>query len=334
MVDFHKLLRMNSIKKSNPHIAIIGAGLAGLSVAWHLLRSERINITIFDSKGIGGGSSGIAAGLLHPYGGPRARLNVLGREGIAAALELFQEADRYLSEPSARQTKLYRIPRSAEQAEDFITSSKQFADMEYAKWKQYPALCIDPAWIIDTPAYLSGLWQACKNYGAQLVIKKVDNMDMLHAFDIVVIAAGADSIYFKECEHLSIGTLKGQILEVSWPQNASFPSTPLTVDSYLVPNQEQRKCLIGATFERNYTDTAPHLEEAASLLLPSFLPYFPHLAEPEIISCRSGLRATTPGHMPLCKRLNEKTWVATALGSKGLLYHGLLGRETARQILS
>ncbi|XP_039164619.1 uncharacterized protein LOC120291399 [Eucalyptus grandis] len=51
--------------------AVLGAGFAGLSVAWHLLRHSpeklHLRIDIYDESGIGGGASGIAGGLLHPY---------------------------------------------------------------------------------------------------------------------------------------------------------------------------------------------------------------------------------------------------------------------------
>lgn len=50
--------------------AIIGGGLAGVSVAWHLLAAatpaQPICIHLYDKAGIAGGASGAAAGLLHP----------------------------------------------------------------------------------------------------------------------------------------------------------------------------------------------------------------------------------------------------------------------------
>lgn len=77
---------------------MLGAGFAGLSVVWHLLKvsfslarsvcvdnfdilrlavlllklqhspkGSNLRIDIFDEVGIGGGASGVSGGLLHPY---------------------------------------------------------------------------------------------------------------------------------------------------------------------------------------------------------------------------------------------------------------------------
>ena len=36
------------------NIAIIGAGLSGLSLAWHLIDRGKCSVTLFDPKGIAG----------------------------------------------------------------------------------------------------------------------------------------------------------------------------------------------------------------------------------------------------------------------------------------
>lgn len=50
--------------------AVIGAGLAGVAIAWHLLggatATQPIKVHVYDKAGIAGGASGAAAGLLHP----------------------------------------------------------------------------------------------------------------------------------------------------------------------------------------------------------------------------------------------------------------------------
>nr|GEU37178.1 FAD-dependent oxidoreductase family protein [Tanacetum cinerariifolium] len=51
--------------------AVLGAGFAGLSVAWHLLEHSHtelhVCVDVLDEVGIGGGASGVSGGLLHPY---------------------------------------------------------------------------------------------------------------------------------------------------------------------------------------------------------------------------------------------------------------------------
>ncbi|XP_021741893.1 uncharacterized protein LOC110708092 isoform X1 [Chenopodium quinoa] len=56
---------------SSLRCAVLGAGFAGLSVAWHLLfhspKEFKVQVDIFDDVGIAGGASGVDGGLVHPY---------------------------------------------------------------------------------------------------------------------------------------------------------------------------------------------------------------------------------------------------------------------------
>lgn len=76
------------------NFAVVGGGFAGCAVAWHLLAAARarapIAVTLFDGAGLGGGASGAAAGLLHPFT-PRGRV----RGGSWCILGIF----RYLLSP-------------------------------------------------------------------------------------------------------------------------------------------------------------------------------------------------------------------------------------------
>ncbi len=75
--------------------AVIGGGIAGLAVSWHLLShstpASPIDLHLFDVRGLGAGGSGAAAGLLHPY---TARGKVLwrGMEAFGEALQLVEAA--------------------------------------------------------------------------------------------------------------------------------------------------------------------------------------------------------------------------------------------------
>lgn len=95
------------------NIAIIGAGFAGVAIAYHVFKyvaekhaettetndtSENqhsfgpVTITLIDEKAIAGGASGVAAGLLHPYT-PRGKLIWRGVEGVDATLALVAAAE-------------------------------------------------------------------------------------------------------------------------------------------------------------------------------------------------------------------------------------------------
>jgi hypothetical protein len=77
-------------------IAIVGAGFAGVAVAWHIMNQLNddgpVVLHLYDEKGIAGGASGVAAGLLHPYT-PRGKIIWRGVEGVAATLRLVEAAE-------------------------------------------------------------------------------------------------------------------------------------------------------------------------------------------------------------------------------------------------
>lgn len=76
--------------------AVLGAGFAGISVAWHLLqhcsKTSPTCIEIYDEVGIGGGASGVSGGLLHPYS-PKGKLLWNGAECWEEALKLITVAE-------------------------------------------------------------------------------------------------------------------------------------------------------------------------------------------------------------------------------------------------
>jgi sarcosine oxidase subunit beta len=54
-------ISVNPGAESTPDVAIVGAGITGLSVAWHLAQ-HGVSVTIFDGAGIGSGASAIQPG--------------------------------------------------------------------------------------------------------------------------------------------------------------------------------------------------------------------------------------------------------------------------------
>ncbi|CAM9002305.1 unnamed protein product [Rhodiola kirilowii] len=76
--------------------AVLGAGFAGLSVAYHLLkqspRDSHVRVDIYDEVGLRGGASGVSGGLIHPYS-PKAKLLWKGKECWTECLELLRVAE-------------------------------------------------------------------------------------------------------------------------------------------------------------------------------------------------------------------------------------------------
>ncbi|XP_031257974.1 uncharacterized protein LOC116115999 [Pistacia vera] len=87
---------VSSLPQRPLRYAVLGAGFAGLSVAWHLLKESAkeldVYIDIYDEIGIGGGASGVSGGLLHPYS-PKAKLLWRGAECWKESLKLLSIAE-------------------------------------------------------------------------------------------------------------------------------------------------------------------------------------------------------------------------------------------------
>ena len=332
-------------------IAILGAGFCGLAAAWHLLSqsslksSDPLKITIIDGKKIGGGTSGIAAGLLHPFAGAHAKFNQFGKEGMDATQELLEVASNALQKPVYTKTGILRLALNDKQHEDFLACSSKYKDETcwlnadecqalYPTFTKAPGLWIKNGIVVQSELYLQGLWQACAEKGALYENRSIYSLDELIDFDVVVFAIGAGYLHFPELKQFSLKTVKGQILRLKWPED--LPILPCVINSqaYIIMHEDKKSCLAGATFEKNYLTEGPDEKVAKEEILPKVMPLIPQLQHAETIECLAGLRVVTPDHLPLIKNFDGNKWILTGMGSKGLLYHALYAKQLAKKIMT
>lgn len=329
-------------------IAILGAGFSGLATAWNLLQlqssTQRIEITLFDPKGIGGGASGVAAGLMHPYVGAHAKLNWEGVNGVLATQRLLDVASKAVESCVSTSTGLLRIAISEQQTKNFLQCANNYEDVAWLDILEcqnlvsgiapYPGILIKSALTINSMLYLKGLWKACEAKGATLELTAIRTLEELNEFDLIIVAMGAASASLPELSHLKITPVKGQVLEFIWPNQLPPLTTSLSSQGYIVMNPGNATCIAGATYEREFLTEGPVLEIAKQEILPKASSIFPKITHFPIIECRSGIRASTPDHLPIVKRVNEKCWVISGMGSKGLLYHALCAERLSQEIIS
>lgn len=323
--------------------AIIGAGFCGLALSWELLQ-EGHEIHLYDPAGIGGGASGVSAGLLHPFVGIHAKPAEWGREGVASTLELIRIASQALGKPVAEESGMLRIALTEQMKDDFLSCASQHDDVEWLEPREcqhlvpgltaHPGICIRSALTVRSPLYLQGLWLACEKEGATLIKQPVASLNTLAHYDLVIAAAGASITSLPELRHLPVRAIKGQVLELAWPQDNAPLALPLNSQAYVVMQPGDQSCLAGATFERDFSTPLPEPHVAQNEIMPKIAAFFPALRNAPLIGCRAGMRASAPGRKPLLKQIDAKTWVLTGMGSKGLLYHALFAkwlRQKARQ---
>lgn len=328
-------------------IAVVGAGYTGLACAWHLLHSpfrpRGFELTLFDEKGVGGGASGIAAGLLHPFVGRFARRNWKGLEGMQATQNLLNHSAAALGHPVASSSGLLRIALTDEQEKNFRTCARENKEVEW--WEKercresVPLLAecrggifITNGQTVFSNDYLQGLWKSCELQKAEFSKMPIEHLSTLKEFDRIVVAAGFGTLGIKELADLPITLVKGQLLELAWPESLVRLPFPVNSQAYALMNRDNKSCIVGATFEKNKESPLADIEFAKQEIFPK-LSFLPDLQSAQVLGCRSHFRVSTKDHLPLMERINPKTWVLTGMGSKGLLYHALFAEELSQKVL-
>ena len=327
------------------NIAIIGAGLSGLSVAWMLLeKNPSIKVTIFDKTGIGGGSSGVASGLLHPYSGATSRLNPFGLEGFRQSIDLLEIASEATESKVYKIQDLLRLATTKFQYKHYKQASIDYADD--LRWLEeedvnslvkniarFPGLYTPKNIIVNMKLYLNGLFLRLKSVGTKLLIDEITHLDDLKSFDKIIVAAGPQLKSLVKQLKTPLYHTKGQILTLKWPDHIEKPKITFSSSAYLVMDEIDSICHTGSSYERNYLDDKPDVAAAVDIIIPRTAAMFNFLENANVLSCRAGVRVSSPGHLPIIDQVDHKTFVITAMGSKGLLYHGLYAKKLAEKVL-
>jgi len=325
-------------------IAIIGAGFSGLAVCYHLLKQENgLEVTLFDPKGIGGGASGIASGLLHPYPGEHARLSWRGKEAMEASLALIDQTEKVLDKSPVNKKGILRLALNEKQLKSFKKRAEESDDVEFwneEKCKKYligghylPGIFIKSGATVHPTLYLEGLWKLCQNRGAILEKKKVDVSELDH-FNQTILAAGSGIRSFNEKLGLDLKYNKGQILVCERPSYLKELDSSLIGKGYLALGSDEKTCYLGSTYEHEFLTEKPCFGVAADLIYKQVGQFLPSYRSFKIKDCLSAIRvANRKSYHPIVDKLDKNQWVITAMGSRGLLYHSYLGEKLAHAVI-
>lgn len=307
-------------------VAVVGGGFAGLAIAQAL--SAYAQVSLFDPLGIGGGASRASSGLLHCYGGIKAKKGWRADEALSAAHDLLA-----LVPSAVEKTGILRLVTSSAQFEEFrLTAQKDDVEwwpqercQEFLPGAQTSAgIFIRSGVTVRVREYLDGLWSICADRGAKLVKQTIHDLRELDVFDRVILATGASKELSPQGQ---FHPLKGQAIRLRWPEGLAPPPMSVIARKYLVMAPDRRSCIVGATFEHDYADEGPDIETACRLLLPPICELYPQLAGAEVLECFAGLRATTPSRRPIIQALSARHFSVIGFGAKGLLYHALFARD-------
>lgn len=269
-------------------LAIVGAGYAGLALAWHFSK-RGFETTVFDG---GEGASHASTGLLHSSPGKKAKPSLYAEEAIAATLELLKAASQ--KRPVFEENGILRIAVNEEQRTLFGGAH----------------LWIPEGITVYSRLYLQELQKVCEK--AQFVKERVTDRGALQDYDAVFLTMGAQLF---DSVPLPLKRTLGQSLLCRWKEPLPYS---LLAQGHITPTEDPEICQVGSTYE--YT-AEPDPNQALDLL-KKIGSVYPAAQEFQVVDIRSAVRVSPKiGYQPLIQQIDAKTWVFTGLGSRGLLYH-------------
>lgn len=330
---------------------IVGAGLAGACAALHL--SQTRQVLVLEAKHPAAGASGAAAGLVNPLMSQKAKATwrmEAALEALQATLELAQSPDLLSRDGILRpatdsnQADIFQKVASAHPDDatwlSTATVQEQFAGVA-APWG---ALLVRRGGAVAVPAFINAMLTAAQEQGARLATgAEVEGwgthgtgayIDLcceastmrLHAHR-VILALGYGYHRHQTLQALNLHPIKGQTVRVAAPANA--PHIPLAGQGYLVP--EDDTLVVGSSYERGFRDLRPSNKQTR-LILRKAATMVPALRDALVLDATAGVRVTVPGtRLPMLGPLpgQDRIWIFTGLGSKGLLMAPLLSRHLA-----
>ena len=333
--------------KSQPHVAIVGAGIAGASVARALIAGGA-RVTVIETERPGAGGSGFPAALVTP------RLDagdVLIASFHAQALTRARDLYRTLPEAVIAEgvLQLEQAPRDATRfnkvAAQDLWPANAMTRLDAAASADHlgeavqsgglmmgGAMALRPSAVLEP--WLAGAERLTARVASLLArgdgwtLLDADNAVLIEA-DVVVLTAGWGTADL--ALDLPLAAVAGQ---ADWVEGPTTP--PVAWGGYAVPTGSG--LLFGATHDRGQTDLTPDAGASGRNMttLAAALPELAARAEAAApVQTRKAVRATTPDRLPIVGALPAPgLYVLGGLGSRGFCVAPLLGEHLAADILS
>lgn len=311
-------------------VHVIGAGLAGASVAWHLAQRD-VNVQVFEAQAsVATGASGIPTTVMHPRllvdGSAQAALRcqayLYSSAWCAGALHTPATGVLQLPGRNADERRLQTLAARYAASGDWLTLLTAEAASARASWEiSSQALCFPHGRSIDTP----GLCRLLLDH---------PNIELRCATAVAapteqptVLACGVACSGFDAASYLETAPVDGQVDAV---RLTSVPTLPLVGNGYLIPRDGD--LLAGTTYEYRRWDpadaTATNLQQLADAGRQGLW-----LARFRATRCVSSDRTPIAGRLydadltPLAN-----LYVVTGLGSMGTVFSQFAGALVAAQI--
>lgn len=334
-----------TLEKKTPkqrQIAIIGAGIAGLSMAW-AFASRGHQVTIFEQSAPLSGASGNPLALLNPKLCPieqadqhlmtLAWQHALTHYAQFAAFRAIEVNQIALKNPD----DLLRL--ADEYPQEVLTAQPTHDLIHSASLKLNSAGVIRPHQLRNEILAHANI----KLHIAEVTaihkatqIELYSQTDCLGTFDHVVVCSALNSKQFFQ-EYPVLKAIRGQ---VSWLNNAAQPLELDQAYSYggYCMQLDAEQLILGASFYPNRDDADVLIEDHQhnlSLLASVFPNYAKRLAPIETWQGRASVRAQSLDYFPLLGKVQpeQEIYTLAGLGSKGFLFAPLCSEILVAEIL-
>lgn len=329
------------VETAAPRVAIIGAGIAGASLA-RAFADLCLRPTVIEADRPGAGASGFAASLVTP------RLDA-GDRSIAAlyASALERAATLYEAIPDAVLAQgvlqAEQAPRDAGRhakvaAQDLwpegamtvldadACTARLGEPVETGGLLMRDAMAIRPAtvleaWLAEAERVQATVARVERANGGWRLLD--DAGDVIMDAEVVVLAAGWGNAALAANGTLSPVAGQADVVE-------EVSGRPTAWGGYAVPTGAG--LLYGATHERGVTDPRPSIEATAKNLatVAARLPDLAaRIAAAPAGRARTAVRATTPDRLPLAGQVDDGLFILGGLGSRGFCAAPLLAEHVA-----
>jgi tRNA 5-methylaminomethyl-2-thiouridine biosynthesis bifunctional protein len=335
----------NSTKQRQ--IAIIGAGVAGLSCAWAFAQRGH-SVTLYDQTAPLAGGSGNPLALLNP------KLCPIEQSHEHLMTLAWQHAlHHYAAFQAFRPIQINQM--ALKNPEDLLSLANQYPEQVLGRSSaedslletQFPSLNLLQAGVVSPHSLRDQILQhprirfqqaTVKNFVTDHTVQVFDIQDQcLGDFDHVIVCCARQSQAFFE-QYPPLKPIRGQ---VSWLNNPTQPLASEQAYSYggYCMQLDPDHLILGASFYPNREDDEVLAEDHVhnfNLIHSVFPNYAQSLPPISTWQGRASVRAQTQDYFPVLGRLDESSEIYSlaGLGSKGFLFAPLCSEILAAQILS
>ncbi len=304
-------------------VAIVGAGLAGASLAY-LLHRHDIEVHLFEqSDSIAAGASKMPALLAMPNlsldHNSYSQLTFSGLRSIKSFLlqhPHLKDANRAVQLESEKYSKC--------QLEKYLDIYHHRIDIQSTILAPHSEFALElDAVQVNGPEICSEFVKAIPSKQIHLNTK-IESFKLLECFDHIVLSTGFSAL-LEKLKLPTVMPLRGQVTRTKAKSSLTHP---INYDGHLF--QQQDNWIIGATFENSSDDSLKPTDDLANIKLANSRLNL-QIKAGEILNSYAGIRASSFDRFPYCgkyfKKDEQTVWLNYGYGTRGLCL-SLLGAET------